>query len=181
MTTTETHPVTATGSWTIDKAHSSVRFEVEHNSATTFRGSFADIDASLDYGDDGVQVSGTVKIASIDLGDEQMRGHVLSPEFFDVERYPELKFVSTGIDFTDGEAVVTGDLTIRGETNPATVRGTIGEPFENAAGGKTVAVRLHTTIDRTAYGLNWQMQLPNGNPVLGHDVTIEVELELVQS
>lgn len=178
---TDIHPATATGGWAIDKAHSSVRFEVEHNSATTFRGSFAEIDASLDHGEDGVQVSGTVKVESIDLGDEQMRGHVLSPEFFDAERHPELKFVSTGVGYENGEAVVTGDLTIRGKTSPLTVRGKIGEPFDNLAGGKSVAVRLHTTIDRTAYGLNWQMQLPNGKPVLGNEVTIEVELELVQS
>lgn len=178
---TENQSPAASGSWTIDKAHSSVLFAVEHNSATTFRGSFSEIDASLKYDENGVQVSGTVKLESIDLGDEQMRGHVFSPDFFDLERNPELKFVSTGIADEHGEAVVTGDLTIRDETNPVTVRGTIGEPFENLAGSKSIAVRLHTTIDRTAYGLNWQMQLPNGKNVLGNDVTIEVELELVQS
>ncbi|MFY9487069.1 MAG: YceI family protein [Solirubrobacterales bacterium] len=168
------------GSWSIDKVHSTVRFEVEHNSASTYRGSFSDIDASLDYGDDGAQIKGSVKVDSISIEDEQLRGHILSAEFFDAERYPTLDFVSKEFAVENGELVVSGDLTVRGETNPVTVRGTIGEPFTNLAGSTSIAVRLSTQIDRTQYGLDWQMQLPNGNEVLGNDVNVEVELELVQ-
>jgi polyisoprenoid-binding protein YceI len=171
----------ATGVWTIDKAHSTARFEVEHNSASTFRGSFRDIDARLEYGENGAVVTGTVKVDSIDLGDEQMRGHVLSPEFFDAERYPTLDFVSRSIAYENNEATIEGDLTIRGASHPVTVHGTIGEPFENAAGSHSLAVRLAATLDRTEYGLNWQMQLPSGDPVLGNEVRLAVELELVEA
>ncbi|MBI5310638.1 MAG: YceI family protein [Actinobacteria bacterium] len=129
-------------------------------------------------GAEGVKVTGSVRVDSIDLSDEQQKGHVLSPDFFDAERYPTVDFESTGVRYEDGEAVIDGALTIRGEARPLTVRGKIGEPYENAYGGQGLAVRLGATIDRTQYGLDWQMQLPNGKPVLGNEVTIEVDLEL---
>jgi polyisoprenoid-binding protein YceI len=176
-----TEAQTATGTWTIDKVHSTVRYEVEHNSAATFSGAFKDVDATLEYGDDGVVVKGSVKVDSIELNDENLYGHVQSAEFFDAERYPTLDFESTSITLNGADAVVEGNLTVRGETKPVTVRGSIGEPFANLAGSHSVAVNLATTIDRTAYGLDWQAQLPNGNDVLGNEVKIEVQLELVQS
>lgn len=166
--------------WSVDKVHSSVGYEIEHNSAATFKGSFRDVDAKLEFGDDGVTVTGSVRVDSIDLGDEQQKGHVLSAEFFDAERHPTVDFASTAVRYEDGEAIVDGELTIRGETRPVTVRGKIGEPYENAYGQQGLAVRLGTTIDRTQYGLDWQLQLPNGKPVLGDEVTIAVELELVE-
>ncbi|MBI4897322.1 MAG: YceI family protein [Actinobacteria bacterium] len=170
----------STGLWALDKTHSSARFEVEHNSASTFRGGFEDVEAKLEYGPSGLSVTGSVRVESIDLADPQMRGHVLSPEFLDAERHPTLDFVSGEVDYEDGEAVVAGELTIRGERRPLTVRGKIGEPFENAYGGRSMAVSLHAAIDRTDFGLNWQMELPGGEPVLGNEVRLEIELELVE-
>lgn len=171
----------STGAWTIDKTHSSARFEIQHNSASTFRGGFGDFEAKLEYGPDGPAVTGSVRVASIDLADQQLRGHVLSPEFLDAERHPAIDFVSGEVGYEEGEAVIAGDLTIRGERRPVTVRGKIGEPFENAFGGRSVVVRLSATIDRTDFGLNWQMQLPSGEPVLGNAVKLDVELELVEA
>lgn len=167
-----------TAAWTVDKTHSSVQFEVEHNSAATFRGRFGDVDARLEFGADGLSIIGSVRVESIDLADEQMRGHVLSPEFFDAERHPTLDFRSTSVRYEDGRAVVDGLLTVRGETHPVTVHGRIGEPFENAYGGKSLVASLSAEIDRTDFGLNWQMQLPGGEPVLGNEVKVAVELEL---
>lgn len=171
----------STGVWTIDKTHSSARFEIEHNSASSFRGGFGDVDAKLEYGPAGLAVTGSVHVESIDMADQQMRGHVLSPEFLDAERHPTLDFVSREVAYEDGEAVIAGDLAIRGERRSVTVRGKIGESFENAYGGRSVAVHLYASIDRTDFGLNWQMQLPSGAPVLGNVVKLEVELELVEA
>ena len=171
----------ASGVWSIDKVHSRVNYAIQHNSASTAYGSFRDVDATLEYGDDGVKVTGSVKVDSIDLNDEQQKGHVLSPEFFDAERHPTVDFESTAVRFEDGEAVVDGTLTIRGESKPVTVRGKIGQPFENPYGGQNIALTLSTTIDRTQYGLDWQMNLPSGDPVLGKEVKVDVELELVKA
>ncbi|HEV7918000.1 MAG TPA: YceI family protein [Solirubrobacterales bacterium] len=168
------------GTWAIDKVHSGARFSIEHNSATAFTGSFKDIDAKLESGDDGLKISGSVKVESIDLQDPDQTGHVLAPDFFDAERYPTAEYVATAVNYEDGEAVVEGNLTLRGETKPLTVRGTIGEPFTDGYGNNRVPVTLGTTFDRTEYGLNWQMELPNGKPVLGNDVTVEVDLQLIQ-
>lgn len=167
--------------WTIDKVHSSVRYEIEHNSAATFRGGFRELDARVELGPEGVKIHGSVNVESIDLADEQQKGHVLSPEFFDAERHPTLEFDSTAVSFEGDEAVVEGELLIRGERRPLTVRGKIGQPYENAYGGHSLAVSLGATIDRTQYGLDWQMQLPSGQPVLGDEVAIAVELELTQA
>lgn len=176
MSVSET--ATETQVWTIDKVHSSVRYEIEHNSAAVFRGAFRDVDARVETGDDGVKIHGSVTVESIDLADEQQKGHVLSPEFFDAERHPTIEFESTGVAIEGDEAIVDGLLTIRGESRPVTVRGAIGVPYENAYGQQSLAVRLGATIDRTEYGLDWQMQLPSGRPVLGDEVTVAVELEL---
>jgi polyisoprenoid-binding protein YceI len=159
-TATETQ---ATGVWTVDKVHSTVRYEIEHNGTATYRGNFSDIDAELVYGDDGVKITGSVNLDSVDLKDEQQKGHVLSPDFFDAERYPTIDFESTSIELDNAEVAVHGNL-----TGP------------NLGGTQTVAVSLHTTINRQDYGVSWNTELPNGSKVLGDDVYVSVELELVQ-
>lgn len=178
MTATQTQQ--ATGTWSIDKVHSSVRYEIEHNGTAQFRGSFEDVDASLVYGDDGVKITGSVRLDSVDLKDEQQKGHVLSPDFFDAERYPTADFESSSIEIDGNEVVVNGELTLRGESKPLSIRGTIGAPGPNLGGTETIAVHLGATINRNDYGVSWNTQLPNGNNVLGDEVTIEVALELVQ-
>ncbi|MFY9263869.1 MAG: YceI family protein [Solirubrobacterales bacterium] len=176
-----TEPARATGTWVIDKTHSSIGYAIEHNGESKFRGSFRDVDAKLEYGESGVKISGSVNVESVDLTDETRRGHVFSPDFFDTERFPTVDFESSEVRYENGEVVIDGKLTLRGETKPVTVRGTIGESFENIAGGKSLVVRLHTTIDRTQYGLDWQMQMPDGRDVLGNEVHIEADLELVDA
>ena len=167
--------------WTIDKVHSTVRYEIEHNGSTTFRGAFKDVDASLEYGDEGVKISGSVRVDSVDLADETQKGHVLSPDFFDAERYPTIDYESTQVTIDGDEAVVDGTLTIRGESRPLTIRGKIGRPHPNIGGGQTLPISLGATINRQDYGVRWNAELPNGSKVLGDDVRVEVELELLES
>lgn len=178
MTATQTQQ--AAGTWTIDKVHSSVRYEIEHNGTAQYRGAFNDIDASLEYGDDGVKIRGSVVLDSVDLKDEQQKGHVLSPDFFDAERYPTAQFESTSIEIDGTNVVVNGDLTLKGQSKPVSISGTIGNPGPNLGGTETIAVNLSTTINRQDYGVSWNAELPNGSKVLGDDVTVEVVLELVQ-
>jgi polyisoprenoid-binding protein YceI len=176
-----TETATLQGVWTDDKVHSSVRYEIVHNGTAPYRGSFSGVDASLEYGDDGVKIKGTVDLTSVDLKDEQQKGHVLSPDFFDAERYPTATYESTNIEIDGNNVTVHGELTLKGETKSLTVTGVIGEPSANIAGGDTIPVVLNGSLDRTEYGVSWNADLPNGTAVLGDEVNVEVVLEFVRA
>lgn len=169
-----------TGAWSVDKVHSRVEFEVEHLGMSSFRGSFRDYDARLVAGA-GVSVEGSAKVASVDVADENLEGHLLSPEFFDAERYPEIKFRSTSYELADDGALeVKGELTIRGTTVKVEAEGRVGEPSIDPSGNNRVGIVLETTVDRHDFGLDWNADLPNGKKTLGDEVRIAVTLELVE-
>lgn len=168
-----------TGTWVADKVHSSARYEIDHQ-GSVYRGSFQDVDGRLEYGPDGVKLTGVVKLESNDLKDEQQRGHVLSPDFFDAERYPEATFESTDVKLDGTNVEITGGLTLRGQTREVVVSGRLGEPGPNIAGTETLPITLEVTINRLDWGVAWNADLPNGTTVLGNDVKLEVALELVR-
>ena len=115
------------------------------------------------------------------MQDENLAGHLQSPDFFDAELTPEITFRSTAIERSDDDVTVKGDLTIRGTTLPIVLTGTVGEPADDPFGGTRFSLRLEGTIDRTAFGLNWNNPLPNGEPALANDVALTAELYLVRS
>jgi len=179
--TTATKQQLPTGTWTIDAIHSSVSFSVQHMGVSTFSAGFDDIDASLTVTDDGVRLVGTAKIESVGIEEPQLRGHLLSPEFFDTERHPEIRFESDDVRIGDGgEVVVEGDLTIRDVTRRVEARGTLVGPIEGPDGRGRLGLNLETVVDRTDFGLGWNMDLPDGTVVLANDVTLTVRLELVR-
>jgi polyisoprenoid-binding protein YceI len=159
--------------------HSTANLEVEHGGVSTFRGGFKPVDAKLVSDDSGLSLEGTVAVDSISIDDENIRPHVLSPEFFDAERNPEVTFRSTEITGGADDLHARGDLALAGVSLPVEARGRIRGPVETPAGTK-LALSLEATIDRTAYGMNWQMDLPAGGSILGNDVKLIVELELNQ-
>jgi polyisoprenoid-binding protein YceI len=168
-----------TGTWTLDPIHSSASFAVKHMVVATFRGRFEEFDARLDVDENGEgKLVGTVKTDSIVVKDENLAAHLRSPEFFDTERYPELRFESTSITREGDELIVEGDLTVKDKTNSVTGRGTLVGPHENIAGKTGIGVTLETTIDRTQFGLEWNAPLPKGGFALANDVTLLIELEL---
>lgn len=175
--TTITEQSLPTGTWTLDKVHSSASFAVKHMVVATFRGGFDEVDAEIR---DGV-LTGVVQASSIQVRDENLRAHLLSPEFFDVENTPEIRFVSADVRRENGELLVTGDLTIKGHTERVHARGAISEPHTNIGGNPGIGIELQTVIDRTKFGLNWNAPLPKGGFALGNDVTLTVQLELVES
>ncbi len=177
---TSTHlPV---GTWRSDAVHSTAGFAVKHMGVATFRGGFEHIDATLRVGDDGTaELVGTVRPDSIVVKDEDLRAHLGSPEFFDNERYPELRFESSSIRRDGDEIVLDGQLTIKDQTHPVEARGTITDPTETPAelgGAVKIGLDLETVIDRTAYGLEWNASLPKGGVALSNDVKLMIELEL---
>ena len=164
------------GTWTLDKVHSSASFSVKHMVVATFRGQFGEVDARL--ADD--RLEGVVQASSIEVKDENLKAHLLSGEFFDVENTPEIRFVSTDVRGNGAQLIIEGDLTIKGQTQRVEATGVVTEPHTNIAGNEAVGIELEAVIDRTAFGLNWNAPLPKGGFALGNDVTLSVHLELVR-
>jgi polyisoprenoid-binding protein YceI len=179
--TADTQTKLPVGTWKLDPTHSSASFAVKHMVVATFRGRFEQLDATLTVDEDGTaRFAGTVDASSIRVKDENLQAHLGSPDFFDTERYPELKFVSKEIRRNGEELVVDGELTIKDQTHPVQARGTITDPHEGLGGALRVGVTLETVIDRTQFGLNWNAPLPKGGFALADDVKLTVELELAQ-
>ncbi len=174
-----TQDVTAipTGTWTLDPVHSDIGFTVKYSAFGTFRGTFAEFDAQLV--DD--KFEGRAKVASVAVDDPNFAGHLQSPDFFDAERNPELLFTSTSIE-RDGDAVtIAGELTLRGVMKDVTITGTVTGPGQDLYGNERIAFDIETTVDRRDYGINWNMDLPSGEPALGNDVRITANLAFVQA
>ena len=168
------------GTWSLDLVHSSVDFEVSYL-AGTFKGGFDEIGADLTVDADRATLEGTAKVASVDVKDENLSAHLQSPEFFDIEQYPELRFTAEDIRLDgDGKVSVAGELTIKGVTKPVAVTGTVTAPIVDPYGNERIGLNLTTKIDRTDFGVNWNNPLPNGDPSLANDVTILAELQFVK-
>jgi polyisoprenoid-binding protein YceI len=170
------------GSWQLDKIHSTAGFEVKHMVVATFRGSFEDINAQLVTGPEGEpKLSGTVAVDSIQARDEDLAAHLRSPEFFDLERHPEIRFESTSFRTDGDQVIVDGDLTIKGVTKRVEARGTLSGPHTGLGGADRVGLELETVVDRTEFGLNWNAPLPKGGLALADDVKLVVHLELAKA
>jgi polyisoprenoid-binding protein YceI len=167
------------GTWESDPTHSSASFAVKHMVVATFRGRFEQLDATLSVDEDGTgHLNGAVEAGSIVVKDENLQAHLGAPDFFDTERYPQVRFSSKSIRRDGEQIVIDGDLTIKDQTHPVEARGTITDPHETLGGAVKLGLTLETVIDRTKFGLNWNAQLPKGGFALSDDVKLIVELEL---
>jgi polyisoprenoid-binding protein YceI len=176
-TITEMRKPLPTGTWQLDPAHSQVGFAVDYM-VGTFRGTFSPAQGALEVAaDGGARLEGRVRAADVKVQDENQAAHLKSPEFFDAERTPEIRFVSTDIRRDGDELAVAGNLTIRGETRPVELRGTIADPITDPYG---IGVTLTGAVDRTDFGLNWNAPLPSGEPALANDVTLTGALYFVR-
>lgn len=170
------------GTWQLDATHSSAGFAVKHMAVATFRSRFDQLDATLSVTEDGAgELVGTVRSDSLVVKDENFQAHLRAPDFFDSERYPELRFASTAIRRDGDQLVLDGELTIKDQTRPVQARGTITDPTETFGGAIKIGITLETIVDRTAFGLNWNAPLPKGGMALANDVKLELELEFEQA
>ena len=182
MTVTTSSPVPTATRWQIDKVHSSVGFAVRHMVVSTYRGQFDDYHATLTANEDGtLRLQGSVKPGSVVVKDENLAGHLASPDFFDVTSYPEIRFSSTLVRVEGGELIVDGELTIKGHTRPIEARGTITEPAVTFGDVEKIGLELEAIVDRTEYGLDWNAPLPKGGFALANEVKLQVNLELARA
>jgi polyisoprenoid-binding protein YceI len=171
--------------WTIDASHSNVEFAVKHMMITTVRGRFTDVSGTVQSVDDDPAaglVDLTIAVASIDTREPQRDAHLRSADFFDVERFPVITFKSTRIEdiARDGFRLV-GNLTIHGVTREVgldvTAEGRGNDPW----GGERAGYSATTKIKRSDYGLLWNQALETGGLLVGDEVKINIDLELIKS
>lgn len=178
MTSTEVETRTLpSGTYSVDRVHSTVAFEVEYMGVGTFGGDVTDFDASLVDG----RLSGAARIATLEVKDENLHAHLLSPEFFDAERYPEVSFTAETAELAGPEVRFEGEISIKGVTQPATLTGTIVGPVADPYGNERYGLELRTTVDRTAFGITWNAEMPDGSKALSDEVTLKATLSLVKA
>jgi polyisoprenoid-binding protein YceI len=174
-TTEQARTAVPTGTWQADVVHSSVGFEVPYMGLSAFSGTVTDFDATLTDG----RLAGAARIATVHTKEENLTAHLLSPDFFDAERFPEVRFAGTSV-VRDGDQVeIDGEVTLKGVTKPATLRGTIAGPTTDPYGKERIALELETTIDRTGFGITWNAPMPDGSNALSNEVTLRADLVLV--
>src|SRR6202020_2541740 len=137
------------GSWTVDPVHSVAGFAVRHMMVGTFRGELREIDATLTDG----KLVGKVKVASLQIKDENLKGHLFSPDFFDAERYPEIVYESSSLSVDNGALTSEGTLTVKGKSTPAKATGRLAGPAVTLGDVEKIGIDLETTVDRDAVGL----------------------------
>jgi polyisoprenoid-binding protein YceI len=161
-----------------DPVHSNFGFAVRYQGVSLFKGTLSEVAATLTDG----RLEGTAKVESISIRTpDQFRQHVLSAEFFDAANHPEVTFTSNDLDLReDGTAAVAGEITIKGITRPVEATGTWTAPAPDAFGSTRGHLNLEAQIDRTEFDMNWNVPLPSGGNALGNQVTLVVELSLVE-
>ena len=182
---TVTTPTSLNGTYTIDPAHSRIGFVARHAMVTKVRGSFNEFSGSGYFNaEDPTQssVQLTIKAASIDTGNADRDGHLRSNDFFDMDKYPEITFVSTAVEPVDEDTYrVTGDLSIKGVTKPVTVdfeyTGSAVDPF----GNQRIGLEGKTTINRKDWGVSWNAGLEAGGVLVSEKVTLEFDVSAIRS
>ena len=167
------------GSWSIDPVWSALEFEVKKLGLMTVKGRVPGFAGTIEGGETPA-IEGTVDARSITTFDETRDGHLQSPDFFDTQRHPELRFASTAVRASGDELVVEGDLTIKGVTRPIELRGAYVGAGADPYGNDRIGIELAGTVDRTAFGLTWNAPLPGGGLLLPDDVVLKATFAAIR-
>ena len=170
------------GDYTIDASHTRIGFSARHAMVTKVRGHFDEFEgaAHVDTANPAASsVTVTINAASVTTGNEQRDGHLKTPDFFDVENYPQITFVSTDVERDGSEWAITGDLTINGVTKSVTVpfeeTGSAKDPFGNTRVGFEGGI----TLDRTDWNLKFNASLETGGVLVSEKVKLELDISAI--
>jgi polyisoprenoid-binding protein YceI len=168
----------------VDPAHTSIGFAGKHLMVTTVRGRFKEYSGQVETEDDDATTAVatlTVKPVSLDTGVEQRDQHLRSADFFDVERHPEMTYVSTKVERVGRNRYrVSGDLTIKGQTRPVTLDAEVEERFTDPWGNERIGVTASGKLNRRDWGLTWNQVLEAGRLLVGDQIKLEIETALVR-
>ncbi len=172
-----------TGSYGIDPVHSRVGFEVKHLGISTFRGSFSGFSGSVAVGDTGIEsIKGAIDVASVEVPDKTLAGHLLSPDFFDAESHPKGSFASSSIHQTgEGSYRVTGDFTLRGVTREIELVVEVEGAGPGMDGSPVLSLAAAGVINRNDFGISWGATVESGAAVVAEKVKLVLSIEAVKA
>jgi polyisoprenoid-binding protein YceI len=169
------------GRWTVDARHSAISFTARHLMIASVTGGFREFQGALEVDEDGdVRAHGTIRVESLDTGVLERDQHLLSPDFLDVDRHPEIHYLLRGFrPAGDDRYRILGDLTIRGVTRPIVLNGAVEGPVQDSRDDQRLALELSGWLSRNEFGLRWNEYL-DGSPVAGDTVRLAINLSLVR-
>lgn len=167
--------------WKLDMAHSAVEFSVRHMMISTVKGNFKDFSVDIDIDPDDLtksSVRAVIKAASIDTREPQRNGHLVSADFLDAEKYPEIVFQSRQVESLGGDRYrVEGDLTIKDTTRPVGLDVTFLGFQTSPYGVRAAGFEATTKISREDFGLTWNVALETGGVLVGDEIRISIDAE----
>lgn len=178
--------VAATSSWQLDPSHSAAQFSVRHMAISTVRGGFSNVKGTVVLDETDITkstVNVTIDVNTVDTREPNRDKDLKSDKFFDVERFPIMTFKSKKVEqVSPGKLKITGDLTIRGTTKEVVldVDGPTA-PVQDPWGNTRVAINATTKINRQDYGVKWNATLDSGGVVVGDDVNITIDAEMIKA
>jgi polyisoprenoid-binding protein YceI len=168
------------GTWSIDPVWSALEFEVKKLGLVTVKGRVPGFSGTIVGGPDPT-IEGRVDVSTITTFDETRDAHIQSPDFFDTERYPELRFESGHVEAHGDKLRVEGELTIKGITRQIELHGRYVGSGVDPYGNERIGVELSGTVDRTDFGLEWNAPLPGGGFLLPNDVVLKANFAAVRA
>lgn len=170
--------------WTLDPSHSNVSFTVRHMMITNVRGEFHKVTGEATYDPEraeAAKLSVSVEVASINTRDEKRDAHLRSPDFFDVEKFPTMTFTSKAVRKRGDGLEIVGDLTIRGTTRELTLAvEEVTAEGTDPWGNRRIGASASAKIKRSDFGMKWNAALEAGGVLVGDDVKIHVEAQLIR-
>ena len=171
-------------SWMIDSAHTEANFTVRHMMISNVRGQFQKVSGTVEFDEAkpaNTKVDVQIEVASVNTRDEKRDAHLKSPDFFDAEKHPYLTFKSKRVEVKDAtHARLIGDLTIRDVTREVALDVEYNGSAKSPWGTTSAGFSARTTIKRKDWNLNWNVSLETGGWLVGEDVHINIELEIVK-
>ena len=179
-----TAPQVQTSTWTVDKTHSNIDFEVRHLMISKVRGHFRDFEATLTIDEEQPErshLTAVIDVASIDTSVEDRDNHLRSDDFFGAEQFPKITFQSSKVERGDGESFrVTGDLTIRDVTREVVLEGEFEGRIQDPWGKDRSAFSASVEISRKEFNVRWNQLLETGGVTVGDKVKISFHIEAVR-
>lgn len=179
-----TIPVFAADDWTIDPAHSSANFSIKHMVISNVRGTLGKLKGTAKYDGNslkGADVQAVIDVSSINTNDEKRDGHLKSPDFFDVAKFPTITFKSNKVVPSKNGFDIDGALTIHGVTKPVVLHAEpLSKEIKDPYGNTRVGTSATTTINRKDFGISFNANLDNGGAVVGDEVKISLDIELTK-
>lgn len=166
-----------TGTWRVDPAHTTVEFAVKHMGLATVKGRAPGVEGTLVDG----RLEGEVDAATITTHEPDRDAHLASPDFFDVERHPRLRLVTSDIVREGDELLARAELTIKGTTRPVELRGRVTGEGVDPWGKQRLGIDLEGSIDRSEFDLRWNAPLPGGGFLLDDDVRLTLSISAVKA